>query len=327
MQLVKHRFEQHIINPETEILIIGTFNPDTPENIADFFYSRQRNFLWTLVPASFGDSNLKGSSKAEKLAYIYQRKIDFIDLIAEVDVDKPDNYADSYIDKKVTRWNDIISRMDKLPYLNKVCFTRRTFSGIPNMQSKIESISDFCKQKGINFQYLTTPARFYRADKQEEWARFFTAYIGDKYPLQNQIETNMTKAELFLFSDKNLSNVISERHAGKGGVYKIIAVRDGRTIPVNRFLGTDTEGVLYIGKATSFIKRVIDLKKSIAPDYKGTAHICGRRYKSNPNIAKFFPYEILHVQFIESQDPPKLERQLLSEYANTFGEVPPLNAI
>lgn len=173
--LVKHRFEHHIISPYTEILIIGTFNPDTPENVADFFYGRPRNFLWILVPAAFGDGSLKECAKSEKLAYIKYRKLDFIDLIAEVNVDTPNDYADSYLDKMVTGWNDIIHRAEQLQYLKKICFTRKTFSGIPNMKKRIETISDFCEQKGITFQYLPTPARFYRADKQQEWTNFFTS--------------------------------------------------------------------------------------------------------------------------------------------------------
>lgn len=48
LTLIKHKFGEHKINPETEILVIGTFNPETPENKTAFFYGRQRNFLWTL---------------------------------------------------------------------------------------------------------------------------------------------------------------------------------------------------------------------------------------------------------------------------------------
>jgi hypothetical protein len=45
MTNIKHRFLNHNINPLTETLIIGIFNPDTKENTADFFYGRQRIFL------------------------------------------------------------------------------------------------------------------------------------------------------------------------------------------------------------------------------------------------------------------------------------------
>lgn len=133
--------------------------------------------------------------------------------------------------------------------------------------------------------------------------------------------------DLFQISDKNLWSLIHDKYENKGGVYKIIAVQDGQKITVNRFLDADKDGVLYIGKATSFIVRVIQLKKSIAPDYNGTGHICGRRYKSNPKIAESFPYEVLFIELTESDKPEELERQLLTEYAKMFGEVPPLNAI
>jgi hypothetical protein len=137
----------------------------------------------------------------------------------------------------------------------------------------------------------------------------------------------MVMQDLLLFEDKDFWKLINDQHETKGGVYKIIAVRNGQCVPISRFLGTDDQGVLYIGKATSFTDRVIHLKKSISPDYKGKAHICGRRYKSNQNIAKLFPYEILHIQLTQADDPEELERKLLAEYRNIFGEVPPLNAI
>lgn len=132
---------------------------------------------------------------------------------------------------------------------------------------------------------------------------------------------------LLSLSDKDLWRLMNEVHAEKGGAYKIIAFRDGRRIPIRRFLDIDNDGVLYIGKANSFIDRVIELKKSISPEYKGSAHICGRRYKSNPNISKLFPFDSLYVETIQSNDPEQLERSLLREYAMRYGEVPPLNAI
>lgn len=133
--------------------------------------------------------------------------------------------------------------------------------------------------------------------------------------------------DLLLFSEKDFWNLIHNQHSVKGGAYKIVAARKGERIPINRFLGTDKEGVLYIGKATSFIERVIDLKKSISPDFNGSAHICGRRYKSNPNIAKLFPFEVLHIELFQTDRPDELERSMLREYSNIYGEVPPLNAV
>jgi hypothetical protein len=71
---------------------------------------------------------------------------------------------------------------------------------------------------------------------------------------------------LLLIQAKDFWDEINKLHQQRGGVYKLIAVKNGQRILVNRFLKTDNDGVLYIGKATSFLDRVIELKKSISPD-------------------------------------------------------------
>ncbi len=173
MTTIRHRFKDHKINPKTETLVIGTFNPDAEENIADFFYGRQRNFLWTLIPKAFDQTSLKSKSKEEKLKFIERNKIDFIDLISAVDVDEVANYDDSYLDNKVSEWKDVISEIKNLPKIKRVCLTRKSFADIPNMKIRIDAIKQHCDNAKIKFQFLTTPARFYRADKQEEWTNFF----------------------------------------------------------------------------------------------------------------------------------------------------------
>lgn len=175
MAVIKHRFLDHQIDPKTEKLIIGTFNPETEKNDADFFYGRSRNFLWKLLPTAFEEESLKGKPKAEKIDFIRKHKIDFIDLILEVEVDEVSNYKDYYLDKKVSEWRNILTEIKKLSNLKRVCFTRISFSDIPNMKSKIEKIRSSCEERKIKFQYLPTPARFYRADKQEIWSNFFSS--------------------------------------------------------------------------------------------------------------------------------------------------------
>jgi G:T/U-mismatch repair DNA glycosylase len=174
MTRVYHRFLNHQIDINTEILIVGTFNPETENNEAEFFYGRSRNYLWRLLPTAFGESNLKAASKQEKLNFISKYKIDLIDLIEEikVDLDQEDNYADDYIDNKVTRWRNIIAIIDTLPNLKMVCLTRKTLSGIPNMSKQIHLIQNHCEDKGIKFERLSTPARYYSEAKQIEWNNF-----------------------------------------------------------------------------------------------------------------------------------------------------------
>lgn len=166
---------EYTINPETETLVLGTFNPETEANISDFFYGRHRNHLWTLIPSAFGEASLKGKSKAEKITFIEKYKIDFMDLIIAVDVDEDQvaNYNDSYINKRVSEWKDVISVIKTLPKLKRICLTRKSFGDIPNIKYRINKIKDFCDTCQISFHFLTTPARAYRADKQEEWSNYF----------------------------------------------------------------------------------------------------------------------------------------------------------
>lgn len=46
------------------------------------------------------------------------------------------------------------------------------------MRERIEKIRLYCENEGIGFEYLATPARYYRADKQDEWTRFLK---GDRH--------------------------------------------------------------------------------------------------------------------------------------------------
>jgi G:T/U-mismatch repair DNA glycosylase len=174
MPILNHKFSDHKINPETETLIIGTFNPETEGNEAEFFYGRSRNFFWRILPASYQEKDLKQACKPDKLAFIERRKIDFIDLILQIEVDNGQerNYMDNYIDSRVIEWRDVISEMEKLKFLKRVCFTRRTFSGIPNMQKRIEAIHAYCEINNILFKTMTTPSRYYSEDKQAEWTKF-----------------------------------------------------------------------------------------------------------------------------------------------------------
>ncbi len=174
MTIVKHKFSNHTINPNTETLIIGSFNPEAADNAADFFYGRSRNFLWRLLPVALNSETLKGVAKEKKLYFIEANKVDFIDLIKAVKVEEGEeaNYLDTYIDFRVEEWADVLSEMNALKNLKRVCFTRKTFDRIPNMEKKIQEIQQYCESANIRFKCMTTPARYYSSEKQEEWNEF-----------------------------------------------------------------------------------------------------------------------------------------------------------
>src|SRR5258708_24659521 len=119
--LVKHRFLDYRICPTTETLIIGTFNPETAKNKADFFYSTGRNCLWHILPTAFGEKSLQGKTAIEKKEFIRAKHIDFIDLIETVEVDngREGSRSDAYLDSKIQSWTDIVSAIERLPKLKR----------------------------------------------------------------------------------------------------------------------------------------------------------------------------------------------------------------
>lgn len=175
MKDILHKFRDIPANLKAEILILGTFNPDTPQNEADFYYSRRQNYLWRLLPVALGASDLKTATSAAKQDFCVQRKIAFADLIAQVAVSEGQeaNYSDDFLDDKVTHWTDCVALMAQMPHLQKVAFTRKTFSGVPHIAAQVACIQDFCQQNGIAFACLPTPTRGYTATKQQAWTAFF----------------------------------------------------------------------------------------------------------------------------------------------------------
>src|SRR5690606_13108924 len=92
-----------------------------PGNAANFFYSRSRNHLWKLLPIAFNEPSLKQAERNEKQLFCEKHHIGFTDLIEEIEVEPGQevNYADEYIDGKVTLWQDVLSVMKGLDRLKK----------------------------------------------------------------------------------------------------------------------------------------------------------------------------------------------------------------
>jgi len=170
MPIIQHKFHNHIVSPETQILILGTFNPDVP-NGPTFFYGRPRNYLWKLLPGCWALPSLKNGTLRDKQVFMTECKIDFADVIHSVDVpeDQVNNILDTYIDDKVHEWKEVIPLISSLKKLKAVYFTRLTFSGIDNIYVKILAIQNHCNQNNVRFCFLETPARYANVAKQHRW--------------------------------------------------------------------------------------------------------------------------------------------------------------
>ncbi len=182
MPLVRHRFGD-FCPEETQIIILGTFNPDVPCNPARFFYSRPQNHFWRLLPEVFGHPSLKKAHPDEKKSFARAFKIGFVDLIEAVDVPTglECDYRDTYLDDKVSHWNDVIFKLKNQYKVTKILFTRKSFSGIPNILDKLKNIEEFCRKAGIHFSLLPTPARIYTAEKSRQWKHLFNEPSPDPY--------------------------------------------------------------------------------------------------------------------------------------------------
>ena len=136
-----------------------------------------------------------------------------------------------------------------------------------------------------------------------------------------------TSTEYFI-TPNDFWDKINDQFKESGGVYILKCCEDGTLsspMPINRILKVDNSGILYIGKADSFLDRVINLKKSILSQYKSNNHKCGTTFMNNPKLSSKFPFDYLSVQLISSDNPMELENIFLTQYEIEFGELPPLN--
>ncbi len=170
MAILLHKFREHKVNPQTEILIVGTFTPDIPDE-PDFFHGKSRNFLWHLLPQCWDLPPLKDSTLIHKQEFMAAYKIDFADLIHALEIADEEEYDvdDTFTDSHVQQWKDINELIDTLPNLKAVYFTRKTFNGIPNIRVQSTLIANHCKEKNIRACKLETPSRHYSVEKQQQW--------------------------------------------------------------------------------------------------------------------------------------------------------------
>ena len=170
MSVIFHKLKDHLVNPKTKILILGTFTPDLPDG-PDFFYGRERNFLWHLLPVCWGLPDLKTAPLAEKLSFMEAHNIDFADFILSLSIPEGEemHVDDAFVDSHVNEWRDIGSLINSLSNLETVYFTRKTFNGIPNIRTQLNLITELCKQRNIRLCKLETPAKFFSPEKQQQW--------------------------------------------------------------------------------------------------------------------------------------------------------------
>lgn len=136
-----------------------------------------------------------------------------------------------------------------------------------------------------------------------------------------------TNGEQRFLLDANLWYEIEGTHGESGGAYIVRCFEDleDTVIPIDRLLGVDVSGILYVGAATCFTDRVITLKKSVSSGHNDTNHEFGVRYKESCSIQQRFRAERLVVTLVESENPIAEEAGILERYLQRYGELPPFN--
>jgi len=105
----------------------------------------------------------------------------------------------------------------------------------------------------------------------------------------------------------------------KEGIYILCADK-----PIQRILGTDESGILYIGKGEILSSRTRIGKLINSINDKEQKHEAGNRYNEALYVRKF-PLESLSLKIELVKNPRNVEKNKLTEYYQKFGELPPLN--
>jgi hypothetical protein len=114
-----------------------------------------------------------------------------------------------------------------------------------------------------------------------------------------------------------------------GGVYKIYLINKNSEIPttINRLINSDETGLVYIGcskQKGGIASRLSQFILNIG-NQTSNFHTAGSKIANNSALKRFISIYDLYFQFINSDEPKKMEEKLLKKYKNEFGEVPPLN--
>ena len=142
-------------------------------------------------------------------------------------------------------------------------------------------------------------------------------------------ERQYPEMQTFDLTSEHLYSKMHDLYEKGGGVYIVRAIdgQSGQRRSIPRTLAVDTTGILYVGKAISYVNRVIELKKSVLPNYKTMSHEFASRLAGNDGLSTTFLVSNLRVSLVGSSDPFELESKMLSDYEKRFGELPPFNRV
>ena len=112
------------------------------------------------------------------------------------------------------------------------------------------------------------------------------------------------------------------------GIYKIFVKNEQlELIQISRFCNQDPMGLLYIGRTDkqNLKVRLYQFYASAHAEMETHNHSGGQKYFKNETIRNYLNSHSLWFEYEIVNTPREREEELLNEYANIYGEYPPLN--
>ena len=110
-------------------------------------------------------------------------------------------------------------------------------------------------------------------------------------------------------------------------VYRIRLVKTkNKPISVSRFLGSDKEGVLCIGRASNMQNRRTQFVSGSKGHSEGRLLCFLRKYSGLQRKYPRVPLEYQYVTTGSVRESKRQEEELIKKYVREYGEVPPLNS-
>lgn len=112
-----------------------------------------------------------------------------------------------------------------------------------------------------------------------------------------------------------------------GGIYRIVALesdRDFKSATIERLLGRDAMGTLYVGSAKNLCGRLGDVSRTLKAGINQN-HRAAYRLFENAKLAQQFPIRKEAITWRYDDDPARADEEFTANYKMEFGETPPLN--
>jgi len=122
-----------------------------------------------------------------------------------------------------------------------------------------------------------------------------------------------------------LSNI---QDLNKPGIYRIFLFDSkGKSSTINRFIGSDPSGLIYIGAAekTTIKYRLNAFLRSMDVKYKQNNHSAGNKVLKNEGLNGLVDLNRLFFSVVHCANAKEMESEAIRSYVQDYGEVPPLN--